>query len=264
MIKPKYICKYSVTNDLMNASYALKPSAAVMYFQDAFARYMTSKNIAAFDISDRGLYWVVSEFNINFEKDLPFWTQEVETTIWLSEITKLKNYFDFELKCENKIFAKGNSCWFLLNENKRPVSTDIVAKRTEVYSESGTDEHKKFMVPETTEKLTEKKHKVCISDIDFNNHVNNKSYINLARTTLSDEYKQTHSLKRLSAKFNKEAFLDDELICSAYSTDEPNTFVHKIEREGISVCNVISQWRNETSTKTINDCNLPARKINKI
>lgn len=251
---------YPVTNDLMNAAYALKPSAVVMYFQDAFARYMTSKNIAAFDIVDKGLYWVMSEFNIEFGKDMPFWTQDVISETWLSEITKLKNYFDFELKCDNEVFAKGNSCWFLLNENKRPVSSDIVAERTEICNELTLGEHTKFKVPETKEKIISITHKVGISDIDFNDHVNNKSYINIAQTTLPDNYKTEHSLKRLSARFVKEGFLNDELICTSYKTDNKNIFVHKIERDGISVCDVISEWTEEKSKKTINDCNLPARK----
>ena len=46
----KYSQKYIVTNDCMDLNYTLRPISAIMYFQDCFARYMTTKNLAAFDV----------------------------------------------------------------------------------------------------------------------------------------------------------------------------------------------------------------------
>ena len=86
----KYCQKYIITNDCMDINYRLTPISAIMYFQDCFARYMTLNNLAAFDIVDDNLYWIVSEFNIEFCSELPFWSEEIEVSAWVSEITKLK------------------------------------------------------------------------------------------------------------------------------------------------------------------------------
>ena len=55
--------KYTITNDCMDAHYRLKPVEILMYFQDVFARYLTSKRIGAFDILKDDLYWVISDIS---------------------------------------------------------------------------------------------------------------------------------------------------------------------------------------------------------
>ena len=107
----KYTQKYYITNDAMDINYRLKPISVIMYFEDCVARYMTLKNLAAFDIVGEHLYWVVSDFNLKFEKELPFWSEPIEITVWVSEISQLKVYVDFELKHNN---SKGMSSMHIL------------------------------------------------------------------------------------------------------------------------------------------------------
>ncbi len=256
----KYSQKYIVTNDCMDLNYTLRPISAIMYFQDCFARYMTTKNLAAFDVIKQNLFWVISELNIELENEQPFWSEEIEVTTWVSEITKLKIYFDFYIKHNEKIFVKGNCCCFILNtETKRPHTTEIVSDKVEICSEFVLGEHKKFSLPETTEKVVEITHKTNLSDLDFNYHVNNKSYINIAEMTAPDDFKTSKSLKTLSIKFNKEAFLNDELICSAYKTNTPDAFVHKITKDGVSICEISTSWREKTIINDISTYKLKVR-----
>ncbi len=112
--------------------------------------------------------------------------------------------------------------WFIIDkETKRPVKTDVVAERFEICDELVLGEHKKFVVPDSTEVYTKIEHKINLSDLDFNNHVNNKSYINLAELTVPDEYRKTHKLKSLSIRFNKETFLGDTLTERKFPTHIP-------------------------------------------
>ena len=113
--------------------------------------------------------------------------------------------------------------------------------------------HNKFVLPETKEKFNELTHKINLSDLDFNKHVNNKSYINLAEMTIPDEFKKNHTIKQLRVSFNKETFLDDVLNCTTYKTDTENMYVHKIEKDDISVCDVSTLWEEITDTSTIVD-----------
>ena len=256
-----YSQKYLITNDTMDINYRLRPISAIMYFQDCIARYMTVKNLAAFDIVDKHLFWVVSEFNIQFERELPFWSEEIEVIIWVSEVSKLKVYIDFELKYNNEIFAKGNSCWFILNtETKRPQAANTFFTNKEVRADFVLGEHTKFQLANIKEKIAETKHITNLSDLDFNYHVNNKSYINLAEVTCPVDLKKTHTLKKLSVKYNKESFLGDVLICSAYSTDSENIIVNKITREGVSVCDISTEWIDKIKETPILEINLSVRK----
>lgn len=257
----KYSQIYTITNDCMDMNYRIKPISVIMYFQDSFARYLTTKNLAAFHIIQDNLYWVISDFNIDFSDDLPFWSEKINVEIWLSEITKLKIYSDFTLSYKGKIFAKGNSCWYILDSNtRRPVSTDLIKGKVDLISEFAICEHKKMTAEKSLEKLNEITHTINISDIDFNKHVNNKSYINLAESTFDDDYKKTHHIKNMHVKFIKESFLKDTLICSLYKTETPDLFVNKITKNNEEIFYMSAKWAENSINKSINDIDLELMK----
>ena len=242
----KYTKTYNVILDDMSLlNYRLRPISAISYVQDAFARYTATKRMAAYDMFEHNLYWVVADFNIDFVDLLPFWSEEIKVEIWFSEVSKLKIYTDFNVYYRDKIFAKGNGLWFLLDQNtKRPIKTDAYADRMEICSELALGEHKKLILPETTDKIASITHTNNLSDIDFNKHVNNKSYINIAEMTSPDGFLENHTVKSLNIKFCKESFLGDTLTCNAYKTAQDNYFVHKIEKDGVLICEIGSQWEN--------------------
>ena len=257
----RYTKTYNVILDNMDLfEYRLRPISAIMYLQDAFARFCATKKMAAYDLFSTNQYWVVAEFNIDFIDNLPFWSEEIGINIWISEITKLKIYTDYEITYKNKPFAKGNALWFIIDkESKRPAKTDVVADRFNIIDDLVLGEHKKFILPEAKEKVSEIKHTNNLSDLDFNHHVNNKSYINLAEMTLSNEFRKAHTLKSLHIRFNKETFLGDTLICSTYKTDIENAYTHSIEKDGVSVCDVLTQWTDNKFANDIVNYNLDVK-----
>ena len=199
----KYSHSYSVILDNMDMSeYRLRPISAIMYLQDTFARYTATKKMAAYDMFPKNIYWVVGEFNIDFVDKLPFWSEEISVEIWISELTKLKIYTDFHIYSNGNIFAKGNACWFLIDtKTKRPVKTDDFATKTELYPELVLGDHKKYTTDKITKKITQIAHKINLSDLDFNNHVNNKSYINLAEMAIKNQFGTEYSIKKMRIRF---------------------------------------------------------------
>ena len=165
----KYSHTYNVILDNMDLfQYRLRPISAIMYLQDAFARYTATKEMAAYDLFKTNQYWIVTEFNIDFIDYLPYWSEEIKVEIWISEISKLKIYTDFNIYSNDKIFAKGNGLWFIIDkETKRPAKTDIIAERFEICSELAIGEHKKFTLPTLKEKYNEIINKNNLSDLDF-------------------------------------------------------------------------------------------------
>jgi len=257
----KYSHNYNVILDNMDLNeYRLRPISAIMYLQDAFARYCATRKMAAYDLFPQNLYWIVSEFNIEFLSKTPFWSEEITTEIWISEITKLKIYTDFKLYYRGEVFAQGNGCWFILDqETKRPSKTDIITEHFEICPELVLGEHKKFTLGEIKDKVSEIVHKNNLSDLDFNNHVNNKSYINIAEATSTDEFKKSHTLKTLNIKFNRESFLDDVLVCATYKTDKPDTYAHIITKDDASICEIQTSWVNNTASEDILHYNLDVK-----
>ncbi len=240
--------------------YTIRPISVIMYLQDAFARFCATKKMAAYDLFKPNQYWIVTEFNIDFIDNLPFWSEEIEVSIWISEISKIKIYTDYEIKYKNKTFAQGNALWFIIDRNtKRPEKTDVVAERFNVIDNLVLGEHKKFILPESKELIREIKHTNNLSDLDFNNHVNNKSYINLAEMTSTNEFRSEHTLKSLNIRFNKETFLGDTLTCRTYKTNLEKQFTHIIEKDGISVCDISTTWREKTPRVGIVDYDMDVK-----
>ena len=57
----RYKKKYTVILDNMDLyEYRLRPISAIMYLQDAFARYTATKRMAAYDLFASNQYWVVN------------------------------------------------------------------------------------------------------------------------------------------------------------------------------------------------------------
>ena len=258
----KYSKKYNVILDNMDLqAYRLRPVSAIMYVQDCFARFMATKKLAAYDLFPKNIYWVVGEFNIDFTNNLPFWSEEIEVEIWISELSKLKIYTDFNIYYNGNIFAQGNACWFLIDANiKRPAKVSTFSDKFNVCNELVLGTHNKFSLPETKEKLSEITHTINLSDIDFNCHVNNKSYINLVEMTESDEFKQKNIIKHLNVRFNRETFLGDILKCSTYTTETENFYAYRIEKDGESVCEISILWKERPDTVDILNYDLKIKK----
>ena len=256
-----YSKKYNVILDNMDiCEYTIRPISVITYLQDAFARFCATKKMAAYDLFKPNQYWIVTEFNIEFIENLPFWSEEIEVNIWISEISKIKIYTDYEIKYNNKTFAQGNALWFIIDKNtKRPIKTDVVSEKFNVVSNLVLGEHKKFVLPEIKEKLGEINHTNNLSDLDFNNHVNNKSYINLAEMTSTNEFKSKYCLKSLNIRFNKETFLGDTLTCSTYKTNLENQYTHIIKKDDKSVCDISTTWKEKTPRISIVDYNMDVK-----
>ena len=252
----KYSHSYSIILDNMDLNdYRLKPISAIMYLQDAFARFCATKHMAAYDLFPKNLYWVIAELDIEFSAVLPFWSEEVKVEIWISELTALKIFTDFKLYCRNTVFAQGNGCWFILDQaTHHPVKTDILAAKFETCPELTLGEHKRLSMLKPVEKIGSLEHTMSLSDIDFNGHVNNKSYITVAEATLSDDFKKTHVLKHLRISFKRESFLGDTLSCSTFSTEMPLTYLHRLTKGDSAVCDIQSCWeKREENMENILD-----------
>lgn len=242
----KYTKVYNVRSLEMDSEYLLKKMEVSRYFQETFALYCKDKKLAAFDIVDQNLFWVVSEMHIEFTGEMPFWSEEVSVTVWVSEITKLRIYVDFEINYKGKIIAKGDSLWFILNSNtRRPINPTELLKDFEVYNEPVFGEHSKFGFEEKGTLLFEKDYKVGIFDLDFNHHMNNIKYTAFAINTVSNEYLATHEIQSYKIKFIKECFLDDEIKCQFFESKEHSYFIQTRKSDNAVVCKIETIAQNK-------------------
>ena len=75
------------------------------------------------------------------------------------------------------------------------------------------------------------------------------------------EFRNSKILKNLHIRFNRETFLNDLLICTTCKTDIPDTYTHVIEKDGVSVCDILTTWSNSEDKDNIVDYNLDIKNL---
>ena len=244
----RYSHHYSITAADMNKDYRLTPSAVLLYYQDCWARFMSVHHLAAFDIVKQGMMWVITEFNVELTTADAFWSEELNVTVWNSELTPFRLYSEFVITtAENRTeVAKGYACWNLLNTvTKRLGRTDLLEGQPEIDSQLTIGEHKKSKIDEEGEIIQTVNHKVNHLDLDFNGHTNNRSYLSIAMLTAPDEFLLSHALRQMHIKWMHETFLGDTIRCELRRIDDSSTEFLHILYNGANqpVATITSQWQ---------------------
>ena len=250
----QYSHRYSVTAADMDTRYRITPNAILLYYQDAWARFMGCLHMAAFDVVKYNLMWVISEFNAWFSSDTAFWGEDIDVVVWNSEVSALRVYADFRiLKTDKTELAHGYGCWTLLDTQThqlRPLSA--LPHPLPVLPQFTTDSHKKLRYPTEGTPLNQIEHKVNPINLDFNKHVNNRTYLSIAMQFADSQFMDEHAITTLSIRWLCESFLGDTLRCRLTllprdQKDGVYAYLQKIERDGgEAAAQIYSEWAPRT------------------
>lgn len=238
----------------MDITYRLSPHAVLLYFQDCFANYLTAHHLAAFDIIKNQLFWIITQFGVTFTGSRPIWSENITVEIWIRKITSVKVNVNFAIhNVASEIIAEGESTWAVMHtENRRPFNVQGLLKEKGI--EILPNDVIQISIPaEGEEKLCKEVcHQVNLTDLDFNGHMCNRSYLNLALSTAPIEFIRSFSPKRIQIRFIREAFLGDDLLCRVFQTDNNRIVRHSmLQANGKEVCSIISEW--ETNQYEVQD-----------
>ena len=242
----QYSHRYSVTASDIDAQYRITPTAFLMYFQDCFARYFSCLHIAQFDLIKENRILAITECELDTLPVETLWSEEVEVTVWISEFSPVRMYADFIfVKADtNEMMAKGSSCWCLINSETRGLErTDILSDRVGLLDKRMTESHRKRKFPVAGEIIREIRHQVNLLDLDFNGHVNNRSYLSIAMLTATDDFLLHNRMQHLSIHWQHETYSDDELRCTLKRVSD-NEYVHTlVNKENKVAAEIYSVWQ---------------------
>ena len=253
-----YKQNYTIVASEMDFTYHVSPQAILLYFQDTFARYLTSKYVAAFDVIKQNLIWVITEFDLHFTKERPLWADDIAVEMEFTEISAIRMYVDFRLLDKSgEIFAHGTSCWVIIDSiTKRPFSGVEMMAHAGIQGNGASKT--KIARALSNEKVFYKaeEHQVNVTDLDFNGHMCNRSYVMIAMGTAPIDFIKNSTLQRMHVKFVREAFFGDLLTCNIYKAgDLEGVYWHNfVNKEGKEVCTIYSEWKqNEGKAKDVSD-----------
>lgn len=240
----EYTHRYSITAADMDTGYRMTPSAVLLYYQDCWARYMGCLHLAAFDIVKKNLMWVISEFNAWTTEETAYWGDDIEVNVWNSEISALRVYAEFRItKTNGKEVAHGYGIWTLLDTIARRLAPNTpLAPMMTVHPEFTVDGHKKHRFPMGGKLDMQIEHKVNPINLDFNGHVNNRTYLMIAMQTANEQFINAYAIRHFAIHWLHETFLNDTLTCNVY-VFEPGVFLHSItNQDGATVAEIYSEW----------------------
>ena len=235
---------YTILASDMDVTYHITPNAIMLYFQDCFARFLSSKHLAAFDIIKENLIWVISDFELHFLKERPLWSSTIKVNIRFTEISTIRIYVDYWLTDEaDETFVEGTSIWAILNNvTKRPFAAKeylsqggIVADGDVTTTRCTTDSSEKAFLKEVT-------HQVNVTDLDFNGHVCNRTYLSIAVSTFPLEFVKTYSPHYIHIKFTRESFINEKLTCRIFSSPHQQYWFDILNAQGKEVCAIYTEW----------------------
>lgn len=241
----KYKRRYNVTSADIYKDYRISAHAVLLYFQESFARFMACLQLGAFDLVKENKMWVITEMSADMAPVDTFWGDDIEVTIWVSEISLLRIYADYyivNLRTGERVVS-GSSSWSLMNAETRHLEpTDVVAKKITVDPEMMVETHRKMRFPKDGELRTQIVHKVNRTDVDFNMHVNNRSYLKIAMITSSDRFIAQNRARKMIIHWLHETYLDEMLTCSLLQVGD-STYLHKLTKEdGTVAAEIYSVW----------------------
>ena len=126
-----------------------------------------------------------------------------------------------------------------------------------VLPEMTSETHKKRRFPTEGTPLQQIEHRVNPINLDFNNHVNNRTYLSIAMQSADEAFMDTHAIRCLTIHWLRETFLGDTLLCRLtllpHMTDEPLwSYLHTICRNDSEIAaQVYSEWVPRTEQTDI-------------
>ena len=105
---------------------------------------------------------------------------------------------------------------------------------------------KSGIVPDVTNKtlLKEVEHAVNVTDLDFNGHVCNRTYLSISMATLPLDFIKTYSPKYMHIKFARESFFGEVLTCKVSKNDNLAYWYDIENSKGKAICNIYSEWED--------------------
>ena len=256
----KYSTVYPITAAQINADYRLTIDGLLTFHENTVARYLTTLGLAAFDMQKEDKTWVLSEINLEIPEPPTMWSEEVEITIWASEMSAIRVWFDFTARelHSGKITAKGNSCWSLISMSERKlVPCQGLIPATEIVEEFAAGPHRKRSVAKfDPQAIGELDHAINLIDLDFNGHTNNRRYVQMALICFDPEFLKRNRPAFLNIRFIKESRMGETIVNRTHPTGDPQVFVGRITNaKGEELCRVSSSWIAKEVLPDIADVN---------
>ena len=192
----------------------------VNYFQDCSTFQSEDLGIGLEYLDSEKKAWLLSSWQIIVDR-YPKFGENIIVGTWAYDTKGVRAYRNFVLMDESeKIIAKANSIWFLLDIDKnRPMK--ITKEDVEKYGleEKAEMDYARGKIKVLGKTVREEPFQIMKIMIDTNGHVNNEKYIEMAMEYLPENFE----IYQMRAEYKKAGMLHDMFYPNIYKTENTVT-----------------------------------------
>lgn len=196
-------------------------------FENVATHHSDSLNDGVNAVKEKGRAWVLIDWKVQVISR-PHYGETFRVDTWSRENNiqdrKIATHRDFEMyNEEGKLCVIGTSKWVLMNTTTgRIANIDRCIQEMYLPEERcvfETEDIEKIIVPK--ESILERKYTIERDDVDFNLHMHNIYYMNLAYNALPEEVYNMRPFSKFSINYKREIKLGATVICKyTYHNDK--------------------------------------------
>lgn len=186
-----------------------------------------------------GKTWVFTDWMLQLER-YPKYGEKIVARTWSEPVNAVFTCSrDFELYCNGELVGKATTRWAIVDlALNRPMKIEKeLLEKYEPEEKKTFEEAKlpKISIPETYD--YEKEIVQRRSDIDFNNHVHNLTYLDYAFETIPADLYQNRNFKNIRISYKMAIFADEKTVCK-YACCEGKQIFNIFGNENILKCQI--------------------------
>lgn len=213
-------------------------------FENVATHHSDSVHDGVNEIESKGKAWVIMDWKVKV-LSRPKYGGVFKVNTWSRENNiqerKIATYRDFEMYDEqNNLCVIGTSKWVIINIQTGRI-TNIDKELQERYNpetKSVFDEWDIEKVQQIKESIHQVEYTVSRADVDFNNHMHNIYYINLAYNALPEDVYRLRPFSNIRISYKREIKLGEIVKCK-YMNMENKHIVTICNQDGSKVHSVI-------------------------
>ncbi|MDY0132310.1 MAG: thioesterase [Desulforegulaceae bacterium] len=197
--------------------------------QDIASRHSYQLGLSALHLGEKGKIWVVHRYELEFKKR-PFWDEVFKIRTWRYPFKKLYEMrrFDF-LDSNNDVFVKGLCSWVIVDKKtKRPSRLDRTIEEKFCF-EPKNPEVFAAEIKSPLNPVLKSEFKALRDDIDFNNHVNNTSYLKWAKECIDEDDFKNKNLKKIEILYLNDSLYNDRLKVFSEKEEDSSRYLIEIK-----------------------------------
>ncbi len=225
----------------------IKIDALLTLFQDAASLQCKSLGISGYDLSPKGLKWVVSRYQVTIHQS-PEWAAPFVLNTWRAPWKNLYELRNFTISTpDGGPLVTALGIWIMINaKNSKPVRlSPHLPKALMEPTAAPPDLWESGSALEAFDRQV--RFKTRYQDLDLNGHINNTVYVKWAVEALPEPYISRFVPQRAVIRYLKESFHPDIVISQVNITVQESrlTSHHAILREENheALCELTLTWK---------------------